>query len=417
MKKILFFLFAGMAVFSSCNNKVDDLYNPEMTAALKNAQYNRAFLAQFGNIDPNHTWGFTNLNGRGSDMSSNQWSDNWYTPTNITDEERSLVIAEFSKVRENAVNEIIIDAENYWVQQVYKGESSYSDVNGNVVDGGNALSSKMDRLLAYNANNSNYEHVNNFNQGNNTTVHNRQEGNDVTETYYGTTLMIGMGECSDATTQFAYANSIDGVDHNDYIILEINGSYYIGFDFSANSTNNNAAIERDWIFNDWIVKITKGVRANVYRIIAEDLGEIGDFDFNDVVFDMEIVKTDNWVEGVQQCYANITLLAAGGTLPLYIGNREVHEVFGVETDVMVNTGMGETKEPVTFKLDNCDSPDDIQITVRDGGKEYLLDTNTGEAPKKICVTPYFEWPAERQNIKDKYPKFTEYVADQTVTWY
>ena len=55
MKKILFMLLAVMGVFSSCSNKVDDLYNPDMTAALKNAQYNRAFLSQFGNIDPYHT--------------------------------------------------------------------------------------------------------------------------------------------------------------------------------------------------------------------------------------------------------------------------------------------------------------------------------------------------------------------------
>ena len=441
MKKILFMLLAVMGVFSSCSNKVDDLYNPDMTAALKNAQYNRAFLSQFGNIDPYHTWGFNNLGSRASDTDSNHWSDNWYTPDNITEDERAAVLAEFSKVRKDAVNTIIIDAENYWIQQVYKGTSTYVDANGNTVNNGDPVSNKMDYLLAYNSGSSDcisiypewnnyqavktdYEHVNNFNQGNNTAVNTRQEGNEVLETYYGTTLMINMAECSDATKQFGYTNSIDGKIHNEYIILEIDGSYYIGFDFYANGSSADKQIERDWIFNDWIVKITEGVDINTpiekvlstSRIIAEDLGEIGDFDFNDVVFDVELVEV---VKGTQviENYANITLLAAGGTLPLYIGAHEVHAEFGVETDVMVNTGMGESKDPVKFKLDKCTSPADIQISVRDGGKEYILNSNVGQAPMKICVTTNFEWPAERQNIKDKYPKFADYVNDQSVTWY
>ena len=201
MKKILFMLLAVMGVFSSCSNKVDDLYNPDMTAALKNAQYNRAFLSQFGNIDPYHTWGFNNLGSRASDMSSNQWSDNWYTPDNITEDERAAVLAEFSKVREGAVNTIIIDSENYWIQQVYKGTSTYKDANGNTVNNGEPVSNKMDYLLAYNAGSSDcisiypewnnyqavktdYEHVNNFNQGNNTAVNTRQEGNEVLEIKY-----------------------------------------------------------------------------------------------------------------------------------------------------------------------------------------------------------------------------------------
>lgn len=430
MKKILFMLLAVMGVFSSCSNKVDDLYNPDMTAALKNAQYNRAFLSQFGNIDPYHTWGFNNLGSRASIMDATALYNNWYPIDNVTEAERDAVVAEFSKERKDAVNTILIEESNFWIQQVYKGTNTYSwvDQNGAEQNGG-VSSNKMELLVVYNAGNSgnvtdnsgnktDYEHVNNFNNGNNNNVSKYENAGTTYATYVGSTLMSNIAACADATKQFGYKNTLDGAIHTEYIILEIDGSYYIGFDFCANGDTADKRIERDWVFNDWIVKITPGYPSNVYRVIAEDLGEIGDFDFNDVVFDMEIVKTNVWDNnGVQQCYANITLLAAGGTLPLYIGNKEVHEAFGVTTDVMVNTGMGEAKNPVTFRLDNCDSPDDIQITVRDGSKEYVLDTNTGEAPKKICVAPYFEWPAERQNIKDKYPEFVNYVSNQNVKWY
>ena len=81
------------------------------------------------------------------------------------------------------------------------------------------------------------------------------------------------------------------------------------------------------------------------RILGEDLtpGDT-DWDFNDVVFSVEFSGST----------ANCTLLAAGGTLPLRIytvANEqnpeqnyvEVHELFGVDTNVMVNTGGISTK--------------------------------------------------------------------------
>lgn len=431
MKKILFMLLAVMGVFSSCSNKVDDLYNPDMTAALKNAQYNRAFLSQFGNIDPYHTWGFNNLGSRASIMDATALYNNWYPIDNVTETERDAVVAEFSKERKDAVNTILIEESNFWIQQVYKGTDTYSwvDQNGAEQNGG-VSSNKMELLVVYNAGNegnvtdnygnkTDYEHVNNFNNGNNKNVSKYENAGTTYATYIGSTLMSNIAACADATKQFGYKNTLDGAIHTEYIILEIDGSYYIGFDFCANGDTADKRIERDWVFNDWIVKITPGYPSNVYRVIAEDLGEIGDFDFNDVVFDMEIVKTDNWdSNGKQICNANITLLAAGGTLPLFIGDREVHGLFGVATDVMVNTGMGETKEPVTFTLLNCDSPSKIQITVHNDGNSYVLDTAVGKAPKKICVAPNFEWPAERENIKDKYPRFVDYVGNQGITsWY
>ena len=78
-------------------------------------------------------------------------------------------------------------------------------------------------------------------------------------------------------------------------------------------------------------------------IICEDLGTIGDFDFNDVVFYAKV-----WNDGVTE----IWLLAAGGTLDLIVAGQEVHDAFGVSKSTMVNTaestGKGATKDPVYF---------------------------------------------------------------------
>lgn len=117
MKKILFMLLAVMGVFSSCSNKVDDLYNPDMTAALKNAQYNRAFLSQFGNIDPYHTWGFNNLNGRAVTKADEPTYPSDKAPAAITDTEREYVANWFAN--NPGLSEQGFDFQNFFVQHVY----------------------------------------------------------------------------------------------------------------------------------------------------------------------------------------------------------------------------------------------------------------------------------------------------------
>lgn len=78
---------------------------------------------------------------------------------------------------------------------------------------------------------------------------------------------------------------------------------------------------------------------DVVRVVAEDLTASAgnDFDFNDVVFDVEL-KDNNVVY--------VYVRAAGGTLPLYLGEEdeavEVHGLFGQDTGIMINTG-GTTK--------------------------------------------------------------------------
>ena len=411
MKKILFMLLAVMGVFSSCSNKVDDLYNPDMTAALKNAQYNRAFLSQFGNIDPYHTWGFNNLNGRAVTKADETTYPSDEAPAAITDTERKYVANWFAN--NPGLSEQGFDFQNFFVQHVYGNVKGIEltkinkdpNLNGNwqssteSYDGAN-----MDALVVGD------DKINDFNAAS------------------GGPFGIVYVSNGSANT-FSYNSTYDNVRYPYYKVAEIDVpgvgvGYYVGLSIYGVKEEANAASvlgeDRKEYADNWIIKLvpTDPIErvVSTHRIIAEDLGEIGDFDFNDVVFDVELVEV---VKGTQviENYANITLLAAGGTLPLYIGAHEVHAEFGVETDVMVNTGMGESKGPVKFKLEKCTSPADIQISVRDGGKEYILNSNVGQAPMKICVTTNFEWPAERQNIKDKYPKFADYVYDQSVTWY
>ena len=149
------------------------------------------------------------------------------------------------------------------------------------------------------------------------------------------------------------------------------------------------------------------------RVIAEDLtvDEKGDFDFNDVVFDVIL----NYPVGK----TTIILQAAGGTLPLTIGGQEVHKKFGVDTNVMVNTNNNSVeRNPVKFELNTqYSNANDIPVCVQKNGSWLTLEAKRGRVPSKIGVKPTYNWCDEREDILDKYPDFGKWVQNETIQWY
>ncbi len=159
----------------------------------------------------------------------------------------------------------------------------------------------------------------------------------------------------------------------------------------------------------------KGI--SLYRVIAEDLSALdaGDFDFNDVVFD--VVKA----EGGK---TTLKLICAGGTLPLRVRGaneaegREVHAVFGDTTPIlekhpMYNTGKGPNVPATEFTVEGkYVTPADIKSIIIEVYKDNVwmeLKATTGEAACKILVDDTFKPVVERRNIADENNKFTNYV--------
>lgn len=163
---------------------------------------------------------------------------------------------------------------------------------------------------------------------------------------------------------------------------------------------------------------------NVVRVVAEDLTATTgtDFDFNDVVFDVELSDNDN-----DRVY--IYLRAAGGTLPLYIGEgteaREVHAQFKQDTNMMINTGGSyanciDNLPPVGFSLPNplkgTDDANDVKLVAKAIKLQVKKNVNgastmceltavEGKAPAKLCVGTDFKY-TDPDNGKE-YPCLTE----------
>lgn len=349
-----------------------------------------------------------------------------------------------------------MDLKSYYVQQVWRGDASYPYYNQNnaywtesdksaepngYITGGE----KMDYLVAkgdnYTAGDN--EHFYNFNGSN---YSNGQGG----------MMLIYNSNTQNFAFHNTYMADVNGntMMWNHYRLLYLHGNWYVGFDFeSIGEYEKN--IERDYKYNDWIVKIIPGNDSYISlpdritvthkrRVMCEDLGSTYDFDFNDLVFDVKYTREEQKDEsgnyqpiGDGKWTATITLQAVGGTLPIYIKNfngtqYDVHQVMGSTLSngsySPVNVGTGLKHAPVTLPAGQVSStnPENIVITVtspdtqnRTAKNQLVLPNPSGSqflgtsiAPQKICVPTYVRWTKEYQQIEWAYPNFASWVQNE-----
>ena len=382
MKKQLFFSAAMMvavgfaAVGCSSNNDVE--FNPN---AEKEFTYKEAFVKQFGKIDPKNNWGFgastKSIGTRGVNANANEWGNYVEVPAPLTQAQID-VVTQWFKNNKNPQG-IAVQWSDFFAQQVSSGD----------------YSNHMDKLTCGTSN----EHINNFNGGNCST-NNVFDG--VSNHPDKIQFMV-----NSSTECFGFHNSGDSRQYNDnYVIIpgskidaSVAGMYFVGFDYE---NHMNQEVNKDGYYDNWIIKITPALYKgdNARRIMCEDLGATDDFDFNDVVFDVY----NQWDGAV------IILQAAGGTLPITVAGKDVHQAFG--TNEMVNTGKGATCPVVIFRVPQ--KYDDFKVPVvvsGSNGATWTLNAETGEAPQMFAVPTSVKWTKERTNIKDAYPQFINYVRD------
>lgn len=463
-------------VFANCSNQE---VIPMTQEELVKADYEAKFIQKFGKPSPDQTWGFgksstksvASIGTRWADPNANMWAETW---TVI----KPLTAAQIDKVRRYFQNNKTpkntpVNYTNFWVQDVYKGGTNtegsksterYKAANGDVFTG----SEKMDKLTAGSDN----QHINNYNNGHCSPNENIWDGslsnpsNQNSKIFHTDKLMLMINSMTDC---FGFYNSLQGNQYNkNYVIVpgdvimqwesattaangensDVSGMYFVGFDYDANFDNGvyhmvntntymvtevpegtprafhipNTSDERwyiagaaDGYYSDWIVRVCEATIKPDCRIIAEDLSvedASSDFDFNDVVFDVKM-NYPNYGEHT------IILQAAGGTLPLTVGDREVHDLFGVSTTTMVNTGAGVSKAPVTFTYaKHITNVDEIPVTVQKNGQWIELVAPQGKVASKICVEPRYVWCAERKDIDTVYPNFSPWVkGENTGLWY
>ena len=499
------------AAFTSCS-KNEELYDAGQITKNEAAQieenYNKAFIAAFGQPAANQDWGFGSVaKTRAWNVNGNQWHDgvnyNYEYDAKVTKDEMNKVFDYVNDVNHvETVNQIPYT--EYWVSQIWNGEDdanaqgvkapisvSYRNQNGATTEivGG----AQMDKLEIKETADGGWIHCNNFNSADNNDWKEGGEG--------GRTLMTSSG-----TYSFRYTNSQSSYLSEKYIIVpgekidaSLAGFYYVCFDFEKGYTDaekaqettyfsykaidNNGAEQAEQIislpgyytstnmptdqqilnainnsayrsissisikgylygdkhcdgdnnYTDWIVRISPAKVKSSYdiRIIAEDLNakavdseatsdwSVGsDWDFNDVVFDVKFTSATT---------ADVKIVGAGGRFPLFVAGHEAHQALGQSGpdsngEYKIQNSGTSTPFEVTG-IDRTKNGSDIVVTVvrkSSTGEDIIseLKAEVGKPAAKIGVNPKFEPCAERQDIRVKYPLFSDRVQGNiTGAWY
>lgn len=181
---------------------------------------------------------------------------------------------------------------------------------------------------------------------------------------------------------------------------------------------------------------------NSWILACEDLGSTDDYDFNDIV--LEVQKVDDYVDitqdgqvvGTEYKGSKLVLkcLAAGGTLPAYIyydGQLigESHGMLGsTDTKTMINTyNFTNTPQEVVVE-ESIDK--DWTLTANkhkfvikvaqseesgDVGSKIVEAPDPGTAPQMIIVPGDWLWPTERTGIEKAYKDFTNWSSNASST--
>jgi len=495
MKKYLFngamALIVGVFIVS-CSH--DDI-SQTATVDQMSKSFDELFTELYGPIAENHNWGFNTVlaeagvddaaeaatrgTTRSAQPNSNQWGthdDNdkyldWPKPADITDTERAAVLAVFNQRGAESYTDIA-NLRDFFVQQVYCGQNG-SKMNELACwdPQGHEVTEYPDwngyQAYTYTTND---DIVNNFNAG-------KYSGN----AEQGCMLMW-----YSSTSQWSFKTSQSGGEriYDHWRMEKINGNYYVGLDHEAwrqAPANANEEDKRDYIYNDWILKIVPGqgqggnsgtptiVREEPYtetkttttttyrkivdlgRVFCEDIATATmnvkeDIDYNDIVFDARVWEYYDMTyiseNGSSTTYGpsniyyqyDINLLATGGTIEEKVNDTDVHNKFGVGQTFMVNTWTPNSKAYGQYNTKTMEAANfsytkyvaagtdagisSIPIYVKYKGNNMLaLGDKTSGAPYKLCLPVGKLWPIERVNIRDAYPDFGSFVSSPSNTFY
>ena len=424
------------ALFASCSKDpgYEVASNP---AELAKIQYKEAFIKKYGEIDPNQSWDFTGHYGKATRADATPvmtWDLTYYGRGNYKgmkqEQMKKAIEEDIAQVKSLVASEQPVKFP-YTYSQVYLCPAyshGYPSADGNNYD--------------------NYYLGAEYTVGTTTTVTADIVTSNVTSSitdnanYWFTYQKYGLGKIADVRSAtfdtWRNINTISlvnadnarwwvGAHHyqanaNEYErktveyckLFTVNGRSYIAFDCNGNGDYSDLIC---WILVFDYVTPPSPV-AYGKRYMVEDLGSIGDFDFNDIVFDV-VQEAD----GSQKCYVR----ALGGiyNITITVGNTTWSKK-GSEITVDGETVMADESQMYNTLPPNGDwilaefpvsgwnpTGNDVSVSVYTRGQNGEFYTNTidfpedGDVPMMVAVSTNKLWMPEYQSIADMPASFID----------
>lgn len=192
----------------------------------------------------------------------------------------------------------------------------------------------------------------------------------------------------------------------------------------------------DCNFCDMIIEVSNGtekidepqtVDKNVYTMMYEDR-PIADYDLNDVVLQFTRISDSQIKVSLVACGASDKLYLGGLNGQVLNGNKEIHDIFGFNNDVHINTsgdnGSSSRECPPVEEIFNSNGADiasfakKISIIDKTTGSTITF-SDRGQDPHAILVPCGFPYPKEKTCVTTSYPKFIGWAQDHTknIDWY
>ena len=266
-------------------------------------------------------------------------------------------------------------------------------------------------------------------------------------TVFGMYIKPSNAECKYSESKYNEASSYSELTNNCYgSTFTLDGEMYLGFEDWVGGDNFD--------MNDMMFRFRGNVPTTVdesgisWDVACEDLGDLYDYDFNDVVFNVQHISGRNTV--------TVTPLAAGGQLQAWLYNSykttaggligDTHELLGGAAPAILNAnGTVSAGEKVTFELtgdavnnftmaynpgstisegnsaNSTDNMGGFYIKVRRGESDVITvnGPRQGSAPQMILVPAGWDWPTEGTRIDACYEEFERWGAGYytNLTWY
>lgn len=290
MKKILFLIMFVVGVLSfgmltSCTNELP--YPIESVKLVKAPE-----VLAYSN---GHSLGVVtrsaqpNTNEWGTDANGGKYKD-YPKPADITKEELAKVLEVFNQ-KGLEHYEPLVDWQNFFVQQVYCGpEGGKMTELAAIVD--YKVEINVKNWWPYEADTTYvkvepfYDIVNNFNNG----------------AYSGDTEQGCMLMFDSSTLDWSWKSTQGGGERfTNWRMEVIDGCVYVGFDFQSNKqgsdSNDNEYFERDYIYNDWIIKLVPavGIETPSKPDVTPEIPDTVIGDMDEVEINLSIQDThENW---------------------------------------------------------------------------------------------------------------------------